>query len=191
MQARNGLCAALAGALCLILSSVANAATGTIDHDGQPLTLADAPTTLANSNVTIADGNQVSIVCQSEGQTLSGDFGASSLWDLINVGGVLRYAPDAFVNTGTNGFVAPICGSASGTSAFGVVRASAGLRVHTQPSTSSPVVTTVPNDTVVEIGCQTNGSNVNGDTLWDSIPNGFVTDFFVLTGADGRIAGSC
>jgi len=80
----------------------------------------------------------------------------------------------------------------SGTAPFGVVRASAGLREHTQPSTSAPVITTIANDTVVMIDCQTNGSSVNGNTLWDKLfDNGFVTDVFVLTGADSQIAFSC
>src|SRR5215472_4490134 len=88
MQVRRGLCAVLAVALCLVLSSVANAATGTIDHDGQPLTLASAPSTLFNNaQFTIPDGTQVSIICQSEGQTLSGDVGATSIWDFIDLGG--------------------------------------------------------------------------------------------------------
>jgi hypothetical protein len=174
-----------------MLSPAARAQTGTIDHDGQPLTLAIAPTTQANTNVAIADGSRVNIICQSEGQSLSGDSGATNVWDFIDVDGGL-FAPDAFVNTGTNNLVAPICGAANGNNAFGIVEASNGLNERTAPHTSASIITTLANQTVVFIACQTHGDTINGTSLWDELNNGgFVTDAFVFTGTDNQIAGSC
>jgi uncharacterized protein YraI len=71
------------------------------------------------------------------------------------------------------------------------------LTVRRAPSTSSTAVTTAANGKSVSIDCQTTGTSVTGTfgttTLWDYVPalGGYVSDAYILTGSDGRIAEDC
>ncbi|WP_373308858.1 hypothetical protein [Streptomyces minutiscleroticus] len=51
-------------------------------------------------------GSQVSIRCQRPGETVSGYYGTSNIWDCIASG---QYVSDAYVHTGSDGYVAPRC----------------------------------------------------------------------------------
>lgn len=51
------------------------------------------------------DGGTVRITRQTRGQTVTGTYGTTSLWDKIGAG----YVSDAYVNTGSDGQVAPSC----------------------------------------------------------------------------------
>ena len=53
----------------------------------------------------VSDGAAVTIHCQKRGQTVTGKFGTSSLWDKIDGG----FVSDTYVFTGTDGRVAPDC----------------------------------------------------------------------------------
>lgn len=55
----------------------------------------------------LAEGASVTIYCQRSGESISGYYGTTSLWDNI---GTNKYVSDAYVNTGTDGYVAPHCG---------------------------------------------------------------------------------
>ena len=57
---------------------------------------------------TIAKGTKVNISCQTYGSTVKGTYGTSNIWDKIGSG---RYVSDAYVYTGSDGRVAPSCGS--------------------------------------------------------------------------------
>lgn len=65
-----------------------------------------APTTASTVVGTRADGARVTIVCQTHGQTVSGTYGTSKVWDKIKSGG---YLSDALIKTGSDGLVAPLC----------------------------------------------------------------------------------
>ncbi|MFG3057463.1 SH3 domain-containing protein [Streptomyces sp. NPDC048231] len=52
-------------------------------------------------------GAKVAIFCQSPGTTVSGYYGTSNIWDNIDSG---EYVSDAYVNTGSDGYVAERCG---------------------------------------------------------------------------------
>lgn len=56
---------------------------------------------------TLAEGAQVAIFCQTPGTTVSGYYGTSNIWDNIDDG---QYVADAYVHTGTDGYVASRCG---------------------------------------------------------------------------------
>ena len=61
------------------------------------------------------DGDGVKIVCQKRGQRVTGKYGTSRLWDLVDIGnsrGV--YVTDTYVFTGTDGRAAPKCAKHSG-----------------------------------------------------------------------------
>ncbi|MFF8831643.1 peptidase [Streptomyces sp. NPDC015131] len=55
---------------------------------------------------TLPLGVRVPINCQKPGTTVSGPYGTSNLWDNIGNG---QYVADAYVNTGTDGYVAVRC----------------------------------------------------------------------------------
>jgi uncharacterized protein YraI len=94
---------------------------GPINHDGAENTATAAAVShpvVADVNVrsgpgtshkivgTVRAGSQVTISCQTPGQTVEGPLGTSSIWDRIGTG---RYVSDTFVRTGSDGYVAPRC----------------------------------------------------------------------------------
>ncbi|GGZ85050.1 SH3 domain-containing protein [Streptomyces echinoruber] len=54
----------------------------------------------------LPEGANVPIYCQAPGTTVSGYYGTSNIWDNIGDG----YVSDAYVHTGSDGYVAPRCG---------------------------------------------------------------------------------
>ncbi|WNZ09466.1 SH3 domain-containing protein [Streptomyces sp. 11x1] len=55
----------------------------------------------------LSEGARVPIYCQTPGQTISGPYGTTNLWDNIDNG---QYISDAYVYTGSDGYVAGRCG---------------------------------------------------------------------------------
>jgi hypothetical protein len=78
---------------------------GTVNTDGTPLTIRAAASTTSASRGNLADGAQISIRCQKRGQSLTGTYGTSDLWDDIGNG----FVADVYVSTGSDGQVAPTC----------------------------------------------------------------------------------
>ncbi|GHF06829.1 SH3 domain-containing protein [Streptomyces spiralis] len=54
----------------------------------------------------LPEGAQVAIYCQTPGTTVSGYYGTSNIWDNIGNG---QFVSDAYVHTGSDGYVAPRC----------------------------------------------------------------------------------
>jgi cell wall-associated NlpC family hydrolase len=84
-------------------------ATGTVNTAGNPgpaLTVRALPTAASDAIGTRADGATVTIVCQTYGQRVTGTYGTTIIWDRVRSGG---YVSDAFVRTGSDGLVAPLC----------------------------------------------------------------------------------
>ncbi|MFE4862563.1 hypothetical protein [Streptomyces sp. NPDC056670] len=52
-------------------------------------------------------GATVPVNCQTPGTRVSGPYGTSNIWDNIGNG---RFVADAYVKTGSDGYVAPRCG---------------------------------------------------------------------------------
>ncbi|MER7954849.1 MULTISPECIES: peptidase [unclassified Streptomyces] len=52
-------------------------------------------------------GSWVAIRCQTPGQTITGPYGTTNIWDNIGSG---EFISDAYVKTGSDGYVAPRCG---------------------------------------------------------------------------------
>lgn len=93
-----------AGAPC---PSGPKTALGVVDvAAGHTLTVRRRPSAGARKLRALADGRRVRIVCQTRGQRVSGTFGTSRLWDRLAGGG---YVSDAYVYTGADGRVAPLC----------------------------------------------------------------------------------
>jgi hypothetical protein len=79
---------------------------GRVDTAGAPLTVRAGASTNTAAVGTVEDGATVRISCQKRGESVSGTFGTSTLWDQIGTG---RFIADAFVSTGSDGQVAPTC----------------------------------------------------------------------------------
>ena len=54
----------------------------------------------------LPEGARVAIFCQTPGTTVSGPYGTTKLWDNIDNG---QYVSDAYVHTGSDGYVASRC----------------------------------------------------------------------------------
>ncbi|MFJ8805731.1 SH3 domain-containing protein [Streptomyces sp. NPDC102490] len=54
----------------------------------------------------LPEGARVTINCQRTGEWVSGPYGTSNIWDNIGSG---QYVSDAYVRTGSDGYVAPRC----------------------------------------------------------------------------------
>ncbi len=94
----------------------------------------------------------------------------------------------ATVLLGTSG----VANAATGT----VNTAGAALTVRAAPGTSYDAWSSVADGATVTILCQTTGTTVTGtygtSNIWDMLSNGgFVSDTYVYTGSDGRVAPDC
>ncbi|MFH8621522.1 SH3 domain-containing protein [Streptomyces vietnamensis] len=56
---------------------------------------------------TLPLGASVPIYCQTPGETITGPYGTTNLWDNIASD---EFVSDAYVHTGSDGYVAPRCG---------------------------------------------------------------------------------
>ncbi|QQQ77944.1 peptidoglycan DD-metalloendopeptidase family protein [Saccharothrix sp. 6-C] len=80
--------------------------TGTVGTDsGAAVTIRSGPGTQYAAVGSVASGATVTISCQAKGETITGKYGTTSLWDKIGSG----YISDAYVYTGSDGQVAPSC----------------------------------------------------------------------------------
>ncbi|WP_241154358.1 peptidoglycan DD-metalloendopeptidase family protein [Staphylospora marina] len=81
--------------------------TGTVKTtSGAPLNIRSGPGTSYSVVGQVANGATVTIQCQVRGETVTGTFGTSNLWNRIGSG---KYVADAYVYTGSDGQVAPTC----------------------------------------------------------------------------------
>lgn len=76
-----------------------------VNTAGAPLTVRAGASTSTAAVGSIADGTHVTIRCQKRGQSITGTYGTSNLWDDIGNG----FIADAYVATGSDGQVAPTC----------------------------------------------------------------------------------
>ncbi|MFJ9786429.1 hypothetical protein ACIRSS_43135 [Amycolatopsis sp. NPDC101161] len=90
-----------------------------------------------------------------------------------------------------------VVGASPAFAASGTVHTDSGaaLTVRATPSTGGSAVGSIADGTAVTISCQTNGSTVDGkygtSDIWDKVGNGYVSDAYVYTGSDGRVAPDC
>jgi uncharacterized protein YraI len=90
-----------------------------------------------------------------------------------------------------------VAGASPAMAATGTVHTDSGaaLTVRSSPSTSASSVGSIADGTAVTISCQTNGSTVDGKygttDIWDKVGDGYISDAYVYTGSDGRVAPDC
>jgi hypothetical protein len=80
-------------------------ASGRVNTAGAPLTIRAAARTSSAAVGSVADGAFISIDCQKRGESVTGTYGTSTLWDHIGSG----FVADAYISTGSDGQVAPTC----------------------------------------------------------------------------------
>lgn len=91
------------------VAATAATATGTVNTTGNPgpaLTVRARPTAASDAVGKRSDGARITIVCQTYGQRVTGTYGTTNIWDKVGSGG---YVSDAFIRTGSDGLVAPLC----------------------------------------------------------------------------------
>ncbi len=81
-------------------------ASGTVRTSGINLNVRSGASTGFSIVGSLSNGSSVTIFCQTNGQSITGTFGTSKIWNRIGTG---RYIPDAYTFTGSNGRVAPDC----------------------------------------------------------------------------------
>ncbi|GHI05873.1 hypothetical protein AQI88_33270 [Streptomyces cellostaticus] len=74
---------------------------------GVRLNVRSGPGTGYNLVRVLPEGAKVHVYCQSPGTTVTGPYGTTNVWDNISNG---EYVSDAFVQTGSDGYIAPRCG---------------------------------------------------------------------------------
>lgn len=81
--------------------------TGIVRTDtGANVNVRSGPGTSYSIVGSVANGTTVTIQCQVRGETVTGKYGTSNLWNKIGAG---KYISDTYVYTGSDGQVAPTC----------------------------------------------------------------------------------
>jgi len=86
-------------------SNICIGPAGTVNTAGSALTVRTGASTSYGAIGSVPDGGTVYLTCQKTGQSVTGTYGTSSWWDRVGAG----YIADAYVNTGSDGRVAPLC----------------------------------------------------------------------------------
>ncbi len=74
---------------------------------GVRLNVRSGPGTSYNIVYVLPEGVSVPTYCQTPGTTVTGPYGTSNIWDNISNG---QYVSDAYVQAGSDGYIAPRCG---------------------------------------------------------------------------------
>jgi uncharacterized protein YraI len=118
----SGPRSALFGRLALVLATIAlmitgsggtmsaawASATGTVNTNGTALNVRSTPRVSGTVVGSLADGASISIDCQTYGDTVTGTYGTTNIWDHVPAKG--GYVSDTYVYTGSDTLVAPLCG---------------------------------------------------------------------------------
>ncbi len=102
----TAITAAAVASAVLGTAGPASAASGTVNTSGSALTVRAAPGTGYDAWSSVADGASVNILCQTEGSSVTGTYGTSTIWDMLGNGG---FVSDAYVYTGGDGYVEHKC----------------------------------------------------------------------------------
>ena len=84
-------------------TTVSASATSYPTAPGYSLNVRSGPGTQYRIVRVLPPGSWVTIYCQTPGQTVSGPYGTSNIWDNIASG---QYVADAYVKTGSEGYEA-------------------------------------------------------------------------------------
>ncbi|MEU5109357.1 MULTISPECIES: SH3 domain-containing protein [unclassified Streptomyces] len=99
-----------AGTVEVETAEAATAEAATVTYPiapGYQVNVRSGPSTTSKLIKVLPYNTRVPIRCQRRGQKVTGPYGASDIWDSIAPG---QYVSDAYVKTGSDGFVTIICG---------------------------------------------------------------------------------
>lgn len=135
-------------------------------------------------------GAAVWIVCYVPGQSITGPYGTTTIWDLSDDG---YYYTDAWIYTGSNDAVVPRCARRIATVDRHATR---GVSGHTGPSNSYAASPTRPSGTTVTLMCYVSGQSITGPygttTMWDLATDGYYyTDAWIYTGSNTAVIPRC
>jgi hypothetical protein len=159
-----------------------HATGGVSGHTGPSDSYAAGPTRPANSALWI--------VCYVNGQSITGPYNTTTIWDLSDDG---YYYTDAWVYTGTNGPAVPAC--APKTVAIDS-HATGGVSGHRGPDNSYAAGPTHQVNSGITIFCYVDGQSITGPynttTIWDLSNDGYYyTDAWIYTGTNGAAVPHC
>ncbi|MFH8978449.1 SH3 domain-containing protein [Streptomyces sp. NPDC017890] len=89
-----------------VTTAAATAAVSYPVAPGYRLNVRSGPGTNYSVVRALPEGARVQINCQTTGTRVSGPYGTSNIWDSIGSG---QYVSDAYIRTGSDGYVAPRC----------------------------------------------------------------------------------
>ncbi len=90
------------------MSAAWASASGTVNTAGTELTVRSGPHVGSTAVGSLADGAGISIDCQTYGDTVTGHYGTTNIWDHVPAKG--GYVSDTYIYTGSDTLVAPLCG---------------------------------------------------------------------------------
>ena len=108
LKRRSAMLAGLTGALLMVGAAHAEAATFRYYPvaPGYQVNVRSGPGTGYSVVRVLPEGSKVPIYCQTPGTSVTGPYGTSNIWDNVSNG---QYVSDAYVNTGSDGYVADRC----------------------------------------------------------------------------------
>ena len=163
--------------------TIASQATGGVSgHTGPGNSYAAGPTHPASSALWI--------VCYVNGQSITGPYDTTTIWDLGDDG---YYYTDAWLYTGTNGPAVPACAMKTVTVDS---HATGGVSGHKGPGNSYAAGPDHAASAPVTIVCYVTGQSITGpyDTtnIWDLANDGYYyTDAWLYTGTNGPAVPAC
>jgi hypothetical protein len=164
------------------VSVVSQATGGDSGHRGPANSYAAGPLHPANSALWI--------VCYVNGQSITGPYGTEAAWDLGDDG---YYYSDAWIWTGSNSPVVPVCSLKNVTV---VSQASGGDSGHAGPSNSYAPGPNHPAGATIQIACYVDGQSITGpygtETIWDLSTDGYYyADAWLWTDSNGAVVPHC
>ncbi|MGH3252026.1 MAG: CHAP domain-containing protein [Trebonia sp.] len=159
-----------------------HATGGVSGHKGAANSYATGPTHPKNTALWI--------VCYVTGQSITGPYDTTTMWDLSDDG---YYYTDAWLYTGTNGAAVPKCALKTVTVDK---HATGGVSGHKGPGNTYATGPTHAVNTPVTIACYVAGQSITGPydttTMWDLANDGYYyTDAWLYTGTNGAAVPHC
>ena len=163
-----------------LLQAVAFTATDAYPITGNDVKCRTGPGTNYSIKKTYAKGTDVQITCQTEGMDIFGN----SIWDKTTDG---CYVSDYYIRTGVNDYVTKKCSPAG---PYPITADD--VKCRSGPGTSYSIKKTYAKGTDVQITCQTEGTNIFGNSIWDKTTDGcYVSDYYIRTGVNDYVTGRC
>jgi uncharacterized protein YraI len=107
---RTALAAGAAAAFLMVLGASATADAATVrtypTAPGVRINVRSGPGTNYSIIRVLVENTRVPIFCQTPGTTVTGTYGTTNIWDNIDNG---EFVSDAYVQTGSDGYIASRC----------------------------------------------------------------------------------